>query len=217
MAPATLAEVGWSDARCWCGRVPERVSLTTSAPTAEGPADLVLMGRCADHADPASEPEAAVAMLGPSAPGAPPAVQWRDLHTALLVLGTAAASLGEPLVMTDAEGRCLFSNGAWSAMTGLNSTRSRGLGWTVALGSRDRERLRRQLSSSRPELSVRIQLRSPGRRGYRPPVQMTAQPITDFDAAVVGHLLSFTAQPVARQPRVRPRRGRGVRHHHPPP
>ncbi len=194
MAPATLTEVGWSDARCWCGRVPERVRLTTSPSADEARGDLTLLGRCAEHAEPPGVDDRAVAVVNPSGSGSAPAVQWRDLHTALLVLGTVATALSEPLVMTEASGRCVFSNAAWSALTGLSPVRSRGLGWTAALNDRDRDRLHQQLTSSRPELNVRLQLRSPGRRGFRPAVHLTARPVTDFDGVVLGHLLSFDAQ-----------------------
>jgi|GEM_PF-4400052 len=193
MSPAALVEIGWSDTRCWCGRVAAEVRLTPVSGTPDRPAHLVLVGSCTRHAttEGGAGPDLAK-LVTPDPPSADghPGLEWRDLHTAMLVLGTASAMVSEALVVTDGDGRCRLTNAAWSDLSGLSSARSHGLGWMSALGVSDRDRLRRQLVTPLT-VRVRIQLRSHARRSHGSLVEMTARPIIDFDRAVVGHLFSF--------------------------
>jgi len=198
MSPAALVEIGWSDTRCWCGRVAAEVRLTPVSGTPDQPAHLLLVGSCSRHTttEGGEEPDLARLITAePAANDGHPGLEWRDLNTAMLVLGTASAMVSEALVLTDEDGRCLLTNAAWSDIAGLSSARSRGLGWMSALGVSDRDRLRRQLVAP-VTVRVRIQLRSQARRSHGSPVEMTARPIIDFDRTVVGHLFSFgTATP----------------------
>jgi len=180
--------------RCSCGRPSTHVRLTVAGPEAgTDPAGLIVVAHCDHHPSdltgsfPVGQPR--VAHASPesiSRLSAGPA-RFPDLSTAALLLGLATSHLSLSVLVVDPEARAVFTNSAWSVMSGLGPEQSLEAGWHAALDERSRRWLTEAVAAAdSPTREIEI-VEASGRPRCR--TSMGMRPIVGFDGSTLGQVL----------------------------
>ena len=195
--PETTSEVDNVDggrfaARCWCGSVCVEVDVAV-----EGPPRLAVAARCPDHGRviPRGVVGQQVIDLLEVVPGA--LFRWDDLMTAAVVAAVVLTRLPTPVLLVDPDAHAVFSNRAWSELTGMSSRASRGQRWLTAL---EPERGHTLVGSVTSDLAIPVSLAIGARRSKR--LLLSSRLLQDYGRNPIGHMVALTDPATSTSPPV---------------
>jgi hypothetical protein len=148
----------------------------------ERPPRLVLSSVCPEHGRivrPRVGPDELVWMLEAGA-----TVRWPDLHTAALCTALLTCGSIVPTLVVDLDAHTVFSNPAWSALTGLSTAASRGQRWLSALTNEGPGTL---MGAVRGDTAVDVTISIGGHQRTR--WMLAPQPLLGARGRPLGHLV----------------------------
>ena len=179
-------------ATCRCGQPGESETLVV-----ERPPRLVLSATCPEHGRVVPQGVGPAELVRVLESGA--SVRWPDLSSAALCTALLTCGTLVPTLVVDLDAHTLFSNPAWSALTGLSGAASQGQRWLSALTNESSGTLIGAiLSDTAVEVTIAIGVNQRSRWALVP------QPILGGRGRPIGHLVLLvdveTAAPGRRAP-----------------